>query len=139
MVCPARCGLTPGQFDVVEGPAPRYRFDRLIGWRVDEHSGVGVCVHPYRIGLPSGRYASADQPLPADPSPEPHPSAAALRLPEDLTDLEGWLVAVLRVVHADQLGAAVEQAEATAAARFPAKQVTAALRQVLSRELARRG
>jgi hypothetical protein len=63
---------------------------------VDRCTGTAVCVHPYRVGLPPGRYVSSDQPLPDASAARPTPSAAALVMPEDVTDLEGWLVAVLR-------------------------------------------
>jgi hypothetical protein len=137
-VCPARCGLGPGEFDVVEGPGPDFRLDRAIGWRVDRRSGTAVCVHPYRVGLPSGRYVSAGQPLPEVTQGRPAPSAAAMVMPEDATDLEGWLVAVLRVAAPEELFDAIGRAEQAAAAHFAPDAVTQALRRVLSYELAHR-
>lgn len=138
MVCPASCGLGPGEFVVVDGPGPDYGLDRAVGWRVDRRTGTAVCVHPYRVGLPTGRYVSADQPLPDASAERPAPSAAALVMPEDMTDLEGWLVAVLRVADPDELFDAVGQAEQAASARFAPGAVTEALRRVLSYELAHR-
>lgn len=133
MVCPARA-LGPGQFDVTDRPGPDYRYDRQIGWRVDP-AGHAVCVHPYRVGLAAGRYVSAHQPLP-DPSVAwPQPTAAALELPAEVVDLEGWLVATLRVAAADELPEAIARAEQVAAQRFTPGAVTTALRRVLSHEL----
>lgn len=136
-MCPARCGLGPGQFDVVDGPGAEYRLDRSIGWRVDVRTQAGVCVHPYRIGLAPGRYFSGDEPVP-DGTERLTPSAAALAMPEDETDLEGWLVAVLRVAPADELFDAIGAAEQAAGQRFAPDAVTEALRRVLSYELAHR-
>jgi hypothetical protein len=138
VVCPARCGLGPGEFDVVDSPGVDYRLDREIGWRVDRRTGTAVCVHPYRVGLDVGRYVSGDQPLLDTMDQRPAPSAAALVMPEDVTDLEGWLVAVLRVADPDRLFDAIDQAEQAAGARFAPDAVTEALRRVLSYELAHR-
>lgn len=135
-MCPAR-KLGPGQFDVLDRPARDYRLDKEIGWRVDP-AGNAVCVHPYRVGLPVGRYASLAAPLPDPSAPRPEPTAAALELPDDVTDLEGWLVAVLRVAEPEDLFDAVGRAEEVANQRFAPKVVTTALRQVLSHELAHR-
>jgi hypothetical protein len=136
VVCPAR-KLGPGQFDVVAKPGPDYQLNRQIGWRVDR-AGIAVCVHPYRVGLPVGSYVSTGQLLPDPSAPRPAPTAAALELPDDVTDLEGWLVAVLRVADPDALFDAIAEAEQVASARFTPEVVTEALRQVLSHELAHR-
>ena len=53
-----------------------------------------------------------------------------------MTDLEGWLVAVLRVAKPDDLFGAIDRAEEGASQRFAPEVVTTALRQVLSYELA---
>ncbi|GAA0546576.1 hypothetical protein GCM10010172_30330 [Paractinoplanes ferrugineus] len=135
-VCPAQA-LGPGAFDVVARPSQEIAYDRQIGWRVDQ-AGTAVCVHPYRVGLPPGRYASAAEPLPASSTPTPEPPPEALDLPEDLIDLEGWLVATLRVVDQDRIFGAVARAEREAAQRFAPGEVVTALRRVLSVELARR-
>lgn len=137
VVCPAR-KLGPGDFDVTDQPGPDYRYNRQIGWRVNP-AGNAVCVHPYRVGLPIGRYASAHQPLPDPSARRPEPSAAALALPADLADLEGWLVATLRVAAADELFEAIAHAEEVAMQRFAANAVTTALRRVLSHELVSHG
>jgi hypothetical protein len=138
VVCPARCGLGPGEFDVVDGPGTDFKLDRTIGWRVDRRTGIAVCVHPYRVGLPVGRYVSADQPLPEATAQRSALSAAALEMPTDVTDLEGWLVAVLRVADPDELFDAIGQAEQAASARFAPDAVTQTLRRVLSYELTHR-
>ncbi|MGH3720832.1 MAG: hypothetical protein ACRDRI_18690 [Pseudonocardiaceae bacterium] len=133
VVCPARM-LGPGQFDVTDRPGPDYRYNRQIGWRVDPE-GNAICVHPYRVGLPVGRYASAHQPPPGPSTPRPQPTAAALELPADVVDLEGWLVATLRVTPSDELCEAIARAEEVAVARFAPGAVATALRRVLSHEL----
>jgi hypothetical protein len=134
VVCPAQ-QLGPGRFDVVDSPGREYAYDPTIGWRVDA-SGTPVCVHPFRVGLPPGRYASAGEPLPESTAPPPPPEA--LQLPEDLVDLEGWLVATLRAAPADRMPHAVAHAERVAAQRFPSAAVVAALRRALSAELKRK-
>ncbi|GAA2698481.1 hypothetical protein LV78_008016 [Actinosynnema pretiosum] len=58
-------------------------------------------------------------------------------LPWEVEDLEGWLVAVLRVAAEDELFAAVEAAERAALTRYPAEVVSTALRRVLSHGLVR--
>jgi hypothetical protein len=135
VVCPAQ-QLGPGQFDVVDRPGPEFAYNRDIGWRVTAQ-GVAVCVHPYRVGLPVGRYASAGEPVPVE-APRPAPTSGALQLPADVVDLEGWLVAVLRDAPDEEIFTAVARAERLAAERFDPKQVVAAMRRVLSVELAKR-
>jgi len=61
-----------------------------------------------------------------------------LELPEDWDDLEAWFIATLRVVPVDGMASALRAAEATAAERFPARDVVSAMRRVLSVELAHR-
>lgn len=137
VVCPARCGLRPGEFDVIDGPNEQARLDREAGHRVDGRTGAAVCVHPYRVGLAPGRYVSGDVAVPqvgVQPVPE-----LALVLPPDVEDLDGWLVAVLRTAPAEQLFDAVGQAEAQALQRFAPGAVAEALRRVLSYELAHQG
>jgi hypothetical protein len=134
VVCPGQV-LGPGGFDVVDRPGRDYAYRPAIGWRVGP-DGTAVCVHPYRIGLPPGRYASAGEPVPAvDATPVPQPTPAALELPEGLDDLEGWLIATLRVAAPDRLFAAIGAAERQAVTRFAPDAVTKALRRVLTVEL----
>ncbi|MBG6136043.1 hypothetical protein [Longispora fulva] len=138
-VCPAQ-ELGPGKFDVVDRPGPEFAYDPRIGWRVDQ-AGTAVCVHPFRVGMPPGRYASGGDPLPDLRDPDAADVAvpeAALELPEVLDDLEGWLVASLRVCPEAALMSAVARVERVAGERFAPGEVTKALRRVLSHELARR-
>lgn len=135
VVCPAQA-LAPGEFDVVARPDAAYAYNPQIGWRVGP-DGTAVCVHPYRVGMPPGRYASAGDPLPAFDEPAPAPVLAALELPAQLDDLEGWLVARLRVADSSSIFNEVARAERDAAVRFAPGEVVAALRRVLSRELTR--
>ncbi|MGW3621821.1 hypothetical protein ACWD8I_21945 [Micromonospora arida] len=134
-MCPAQ-QLGPGQFDVVDRPGPEFAYRPDLGWRATA-DGVAVCVHPFRVGLPTGRYASNGELVP-DQAPRPAPTAAALDLPADVVDLEGWLVAVLREAPTEGIFAAVALAERLAAERFGAKEAVTALRRVLSVELANR-
>jgi hypothetical protein len=61
--CPIR-RFRVGSFDVEDRPKSSTRFDPKTGSRTIPESGVPVCVHPHRIGLPPGAYASAGAPLP---------------------------------------------------------------------------
>lgn len=135
VVCPAQT-LGPGEFDVVDRPAGQFPYNREVGWRTD-NTGVAVCVHPYRVGLPAGRYASEGVPLPDLSGPTPVPSPEALEFPKAEEDLEGWMVATLRVATPDTLMHQVALAEQLANREFPAAVVTDALRRVLSHELTR--
>ena len=137
VVCPAQV-LGPGRFDVIDRPGPDSQYDPQAGYRINRHTGQAVCVHPYRVGLPPGAYASANAPLPGPGAPSPAPTPIALELPVEVVDLEGWLVAVLRTTDPDEMASALEQAEATAGTRFPPAEIVQALRRVLSYELARR-
>ncbi|GAB3278359.1 hypothetical protein GCM10027589_04440 [Actinocorallia lasiicapitis] len=155
-VCPAQ-ELGLGEFDVADRPLPSHRFDAETGRRVDAVTGVAVCVHPFRVGLPAGCYASAGEPLPVEavvPAAKPRsvgvrvempavrrelftPTAEHLVLPDQEDLLEGWLVAILRTAKPDELHSAVEVAEAAASGRFGSAPVVEALRRVLGRELSR--
>jgi hypothetical protein len=135
VVCPAQV-LGPGGFDVVDKPGRQARYDPQIGYRVNLATGAPVCVHPFRVGLPPGLYASAGEPLPSLDAPPPAPGPEQLELPEDVTDLEGWLIAVLRVADPERMASALFRAETTAGQRFASKDVVAAMRRVLANELA---
>ncbi len=137
VVCPAQV-LGPGRFDVTDRPGPDSQYGPAVGYRINRHTGQAVCVHPYRVGLPPGGYASAGLPLPASDAPPPAPTPIALQLPADVADLEGWLVAVLRTADPEEMASALAEAEATACTRFTSADVVAALRRVLTFELAGR-
>jgi hypothetical protein len=136
VVCPAQL-LGLGEFDVSDRPGPDSRYDPARGYRVNSQTLSAVCVHPYRVGLPVGRYASNGEPVPDFPAQPPAPAPVHLELPDDVADLEAWFVATLRVVHPDAMASALWKAEATALQRFPGRDVVAAMRRVLSVELAR--
>ncbi|WP_144122869.1 hypothetical protein [Catellatospora sichuanensis] len=53
-----------GSFDVENRPKSSTCFDPKTGSRIIPELGIPVCVHPDRIGLPLGAYASAGTPLP---------------------------------------------------------------------------
>jgi hypothetical protein len=136
-VCPAQA-LGLGCFDVVDGPGARYRLDRALGHRVDTETGIAVCVHPFRVGLAPGPYASAGVEVRSlAEGVRFTPSARQLAIPDQVDDLEAWLIATLRTAEPDQLASALAHAEAVARERFTADEVVGALRRVLARELAR--
>ncbi|MCW2896549.1 MAG: hypothetical protein JWO75_6038 [Actinomycetia bacterium] len=156
-VCPAQA-LGPGGFDVAARPFHGQAF-REDGMRVNGISGIPTCVHPFRVGLPPGLYASAGQPvpelvddvagaggrrpIPALGRPLPTlrevftPSPEQLVLPEQVEDLEGWLIAMLRTAPDAAMASALSSAETIAAQRFTGEQIVTALRRVLANELTR--
>ncbi|MET8149093.1 hypothetical protein ACIBSW_39565 [Actinoplanes sp. NPDC049668] len=135
-VCPGQ-SLGPGGFDVVARPGYQFPFRPELGYRATP-DGTPICVHPYRVGMPVGAYASGGVPVPDLDGPAPDPSPVALEMPEHLDDLAAWLVAVLRIADSDELFRAAGRAERQALERFPAKEVVKAMRHTLSRELPRR-
>jgi hypothetical protein len=131
-VCPAQ-HLGPGGFDVVDGPRAGCRFDPAVGCRVDGRSGVPVCVHPFRVGLAPGAYASAGVPVRVVGEGAVFtPSPNQLVLPDRIEDLEAWFIAVVRSAAPAEIGSALEQAETAAAERFTGDEVLGALRRVLA-------
>ena len=136
VVCPAQL-LALGQFDVSDRPGPSSRYDPERGYRIDAATGVPVCVHPYRIGLPEGAYCSAGVPVPEIPEEPPAPTRHALDLPDDVTNLEAWIIAVIRAAGPDRIHQALAAAESEAGERFDERDMVTALRRVLTVELAR--
>lgn len=133
-MCPARF-LAVGQFDVIEA-LPRDYKPGPAGYRVDR-SGTPVCVHPFRIAIPEGRYATSGQTVSAN-APRPKPGWVALTLPAAADGEDGlaaWLIATLRTADPDELPAVIEQAEQAALTRFAPGVVRDVLRRVLGREL----
>lgn len=136
IVCPAQ-SLPLGRFDVTDRPGPESRYDPEVGCRVHVTTDVPVCVHPYRVGLPPGAYCSAGVPVPAVPKEPPTPTRDALEVPSDVTDLEGWIIAVIRATGPERIHQALAAAEEIANQRFPERHVVRAMRRVLTVELAR--
>lgn len=127
------CGACPslvlpfGEFDVAEKPSRESAYAREHGYRVGRESGVAVCVHPDRVGLPAQRYASQGVPVPGVEGPaEPPP------LPGEVGGLDTWLVDYLSDVEPEVFGQALEQAAETARDRFPGEAVTESFRRALS-------
>lgn len=136
-ICPGQV-LGPGEFDVVARPHRELAYRPDLGWRATP-AGVPVCVHPFRVGMPPGTYASTGQPIPSIDVPRVEVvPPEALVLPEELDDLSGWLVAHLRLADADQMFSVVGRLEREAGERFAPGAVVTVLRRVLSVELARR-
>ncbi|WP_019870408.1 hypothetical protein [Salinispora oceanensis] len=135
-ICPAQM-LAPGRFDVVARPATELAFNRQLGWRATP-SGTPVCVHPYRVGMPPGAYASAGEPVPDLANLQVfEPPEEALVLPDSLDDLSAWMVAQLRTTDSDRIFSTVAQLERAAGERFAPGEVVKILRRVLSAEMAR--
>jgi hypothetical protein len=152
-VCPAQ-KLPVGQFDVIAAPGSGYQYDPALDVRVDVVTKKPTCVHPFRVGLPPGLYLSAGTEVPApgaerparpvrEPGRRPRtrsavftPTPEQLVLPEQLDDLEGWLIAMLRTARPNEMDSALKQAESIASERFSSGDIIAALRRVLSSELA---
>jgi hypothetical protein len=129
--------LGPGEFDVSGRPGPSSRYDRERGYRIDAASGVAVCVHPFRVGLPVGAYCSAGVPVPVVLDEPPAPTPDALELPDDVTNLEAWIIAVVRVSGPARIHQALDAAESVAGERFAEADVVRAMRRVLTVELVR--
>jgi hypothetical protein len=136
VVCPAQL-LALGQFDVTDRPGPSNPYDPERGYRVDRVTGAPVCVHPYRVELPPGAYSSAGVPVPEAAPEPPAPASHALDLPDDVTNLEAWIIAVIRAAGPDRLPQALTATESLAAERFDERDVVTAMRRVLTVELAR--
>jgi hypothetical protein len=123
---------------VVARPRTELAYRPEFGWRATP-GGVPVCVHPFRVGIPPGEYASAGAPLPlldaedAQLSPPPE----AFVMPDALDDLGAWMVAHLRVADQDEMFSVVARLERQAGERFAPGEVVAVLRRVLSVELSR--
>jgi hypothetical protein len=136
IVCPAQV-LRLGQFDVTDRPGAGSRYDPDLGYRVDTATDTAMCVHPYRVGLPVGTYCSTGLPVPAATQDPLAPTREALELPQDVVNLEAWIIAVLRAAGPDRLTQALDAAETLAGQRFDERDVVTAMRRVLTVELAR--
>jgi hypothetical protein len=121
--------LNAGAFDVADQPSRSRRLDPALGYRVDVMTQTPVCVHPFRVGIPPGRYASADEPLVFRASA---PDPAQLVTPQNPEDLEAWIVATLGTVGSDAMDSALERVESIASQQFAPHVVLAALRRALS-------
>lgn len=145
--CPGQV-LGLGEFDVAEKPDSRLHLfvktlgEGRVGGRVLlADQAVRVCVHPWRVRLPVGAYASAGVPVPdvadADDEYATTPPREALNPPTEVEDLHAWLTATLRLAGPAGLDAALDEAQTVAFDRFPQDTVLGALRDVLGREMAR--
>ncbi|MDH6137753.1 hypothetical protein P3T37_007186 [Kitasatospora sp. MAA4] len=89
--CPS-VRLPAGGFDVFERPTRECAFDPADGFRYTVVGRVPVCVHPGKVGLPPGRYASEGRPMPAR---EPRPVVVE-RAAEAEPEPEAEVVGVVR-------------------------------------------
>ncbi len=55
--------MLAGRFDVAGRPRPVTSYHQALGVRVHAESQVPTCVHPERVGLDPGRYASDGVPV----------------------------------------------------------------------------
>jgi hypothetical protein len=96
-------------------------------------TGLPECVHPARVHLPVGRYASNGEPPPA--ALRRQPQDAPPQPPEQVADLESWFTATLRQAPPESRAATLADAETAANRRFPPDDVTRAMRRALALEL----
>jgi hypothetical protein len=85
-----------GRFDVCDRPGPATRYDPTAGHRINTMTGLAECVHPCRVQLPVGRYASNGDPAPVTAPPEPA---------DDAFDLDAWFTARRRETSAGSVTA----------------------------------
>ncbi|MEU7867012.1 hypothetical protein [Dactylosporangium sp. NPDC049140] len=130
VACPGQ-SLPLGSFDVTDRPGPAVPYDSGRGYRVHAATGTPTCVHPYRVGVPPARYASAAAALPPVGAPPPPIADEDLELPADATLLEAWLIAVVRAAPPAALAVALRRAEILARQRFTPAEIVVALRRVL--------
>jgi len=156
-ICPA-LRLPAGQFDVYERPTRDCPFDPASGFR---YAGdIPVCVHPYKVGLPPGHYASAEaalpdvaprpraterapaRPVPVRAYPGPTSMIAAVPQTDDAAIMAGarpavpeellsWMRGLVADAAPDDLADTLGQAEEAALLKFSAESVVEALRRVL--------
>jgi hypothetical protein len=134
-VCPAQ-RLPLGTFDVCDRPGPATRYDPTAGHRINTLTGLPECVHPSRVHLPAGRYASNGEPV-SVPTRCQEPGDRQSQPPDDRADLEAWFTATLREAPAGSMAAALADAETAAKHQFPAADVATAMRRALSAGLTR--
>lgn len=85
----------------------------------------------------SGREPSPDLAVRTAVPEPPAPTRDALELPEDVTNLEAWIIAVVRAAGPARLHEALAAAETLAGERFAERDVVQAMRRVLTVELTR--
>ena len=133
-VCPARTLPTDG-FDISHRPGPATRYDPTAGHPVNTATGRPECVHPSRVDRPAGCRTGAAGPVPAPERQQPPDLPPSP--PDTVADLEAWFSTALRHTPAGSRAAALAIAQAAANERFPARDVTAAMRRALAHELTR--
>lgn len=120
------CGICPsrrfplGEFDVYERPSAECPFNPNDGHRYTA-SGVPVCVHPHKVGLPPGRYKT-----------EGTPFEVALNLPDSPADLDSYLHEVMHSAAPGVLELLIDQAQQEIPRAFPEVDVIQALRRALT-------
>jgi hypothetical protein len=118
-ICPSR-RLPVGGFDVWARPTKECPFNPVDGHRYAP-DGTPVCVHPEKVGLPVGAYASANASL-----------AVTLELPTEPAELVPYLHDVLYGAAPVLLDDLLAQASEQLRERFPDLNPVSVLRQALS-------
>ncbi|MFC9857902.1 MULTISPECIES: hypothetical protein [unclassified Streptomyces] len=118
-ICPSR-NFAWGEFDVAERPSPEFPFDPDDGHRYTV-SGVPVCVHPEKVGLPPRRYKTDG----VSPVTE-------LVLPANVADLDPYLRELMHSAAPGTLELLIDQAIREIPRAFPETDVTKALRRALN-------
>ncbi|MFC5724009.1 hypothetical protein ACFP1Z_27965 [Streptomyces gamaensis] len=117
-ICPSR-RFPLGGFDVAERPSREYPFNPADGHRYTA-AGVPVCVHPEKVGVPPGRYATDGAPL-----------FSELRLPTASADLDRYLRDLMHSAAPGMLEQLIDQAVEQIPHVFPEVDVVQALRRAL--------
>ncbi|MEU3355783.1 hypothetical protein [Streptomyces sp. NPDC037389] len=119
------CGICPsrrfplGGFDVAERLSREFPFDPVDGHRYTA-AGVPVCVHPEKVGVPPGKYATDGVAW----SPE-------LQLPDNIADLDLYLHEVMHSAAPGVLEQIIEQVTQQIPRAFPDVDVVQVLRRAL--------
>lgn len=104
---------------MAERPSREFPFSPADGHRYTA-AGVPVCVHPEKVGMPPGSYATDGAPL----VPE-------LRLPNDITDLDHYLRGLMHSAAPGVLEQLIDQAVQQIPQAFPEVDVVQVLRRAL--------
>nr|WSZ97127.1 hypothetical protein OH820_17010 [Streptomyces sp. NBC_00857] len=118
-ICPSR-RLPLGEFDVIDRPSRDCPFDPADGYRYTA-TGVPVCVHPEKVGLPPGRYKSDGTPFTVE-----------LELPDSAAELDAYLYGVMHGAAPGVLQLLIERAAQEIPQAFPEVDVLRTLRRALN-------
>ncbi|MFE6159050.1 hypothetical protein ACFQ7F_09065 [Streptomyces sp. NPDC056486] len=120
------CGICPsrrfplGEFDVAERPSHDFPFDPRDGHRYTRR-GVPVCVHPEKVGIPPAPYKTDGVAL-----------LTGVELPDDVTELDGYLRELVHGAAPDALERLIDLADREIRRAFPEVDATLALRRAFN-------